>query len=292
MAKIKMKYRDFELEIEGDEAFVEGKIKDFPSVLDKVINNRENIQQNIMIQEKNTPVMQSQLEYKTKQKNINEFLKEKNFTKDVDLVLGIAYYLKQYNNQEEFTSKNVKEILKKAKYPSEKNFADLLNKNIKKGYIEETDNKIDGFKSLTIIEPGIVYIENYVSKPEGKKVVKRSKRSSGKLSECEKNIIESITKLDNYNEEDIEKIKTLKNQKQIVLGVLRLIDKTHQDFEFNSVILYEFIRKIGLNIEKNTISARLSEFKSFYDQTENKMFKLSNYGRHQIEIVLSNKNQV
>lgn len=107
-----------------------------------------------------------------------------------------------------------------------------------------------------------------------------------------KEIRKAITKLDNYNEEDIEKIKTLKNQKRIVLGVLRLIDKTHQDFEFNSIILYEFIRKIGLNIEKNTISARLSEFKSFYDQTENKMFKLSNYGRHQIEIVLSNKNQV
>lgn len=148
MAKIKMKYGDFELEIEGEETFVEAKIKDFPSVLHKIINNSENNQNNI-IQEPNSTATLSQLEYKTeKQKNLNEFLKEKNFSKDVDLVLGLAYYLTQYNNKEEFTSKDVKELLKKAKYPSNKNIKNLLNNNIKKGYIEETDNKIGGFKSL------------------------------------------------------------------------------------------------------------------------------------------------
>ena len=287
MAKIKMKYRDFELEIEGEETFVEGKIRDFPSVLDKIINNSENNQNN-MIQEPNTTAILSQLEYKTeKQKNLNEFLKEKNFFKDVDLVLGLAYYLTQYNNKEEFTSKNIKELFKKAKYPSDKNITNLLNNNIKKGYIEETGNKIDGFKSLIIIEPGIDYIENYVSKHEGKNITKRSAGNRNKLSEKEKNIIESICKLDNYDIEDIEKIKILKNQKQIVFGVIMLIDKIHHDFEFNSVILYEFIRKIGLNVNRNNISARLSESKSFYDKSGNKLLKLSNYGRGQIEKILS-----
>lgn len=287
MAKIKMKYRDFELEIEGEETFVESKIKDFPSVLDKIINNGENNQNN-MLPEPNTTATLSQLEYKTeKQKNLNEFLKEKNFSKDVDLVLGLAYYLIQYNNKEEFTSKDIKELLKKAKYPSNKNITDLLNNNIKKGYIEETGNKIDGFKSLIIIEPGIVYIENYVSKHEGKNITKRSADNRSKLSENEKNIIDFICKLDNYNIEDIEKIKTLKNQKQIVFGAIILIDKIHHDFEFNSVILYEFIRKIGLNVDRKNISARLSESKSFYDQSEDKLLKLSNYGRGQIEKILS-----
>lgn len=291
MAKIKMKYRDFELEIEGDETFVEGKIKDFPSVLDKIISNGETIQHN-MIEEQNTTAVQSQLEYKTiKQKNINEFLREKGFSKDVDLVLGVAYYLTQYSNKEEFTSKDIKETLQKAKYPSDKNFADLLNNNIKKGYIEETGNKIDGFKSLIIIEPGIVYIENFVSKPENKKTIKKSSGNSGKLSENEKNILESISKLDNYEIDDIEKIKALKNQKQIVFGTMMLIDKIHHDFEFNSAILYEFIRKIGLNIDRSNISARLSESRSFYDQCENRMLKLSNFGRKQIEKFLSNEKQ-
>lgn len=107
------------------------------------------------------------------------------------------------------------------------------------------------------------------------------------MSENEKNIIESICKLENYDIKDIEKIKTLKNQKQIVFGVIMLIDKIQHDFRFNSVILYEFIRKIGLNVDRNNISARLSESKSFYDQSENKLLKLSNYGRGQIEKILS-----
>lgn len=291
MAKIKMKYRDFELEIEGDETFVEGKIKDFPSVLDKIISNGENIQHN-MIEEQNNTSVQSQLEYKTvRQKNINEFLREKNFSKDVDLVLGVAYYLNQYDGKEEFTTRDIKEQLKKAKYSSDKNITALINNNIQKGYIEETGNKTDGFKNMIVIDAGIRYIESYVTKTESKKTVKKSSSNSGKLSENEKTIVESISKLDDYDIEDIEKIKTLKNQKQIVFGAMMLIDKIHHDFEFNSAILYEFIRKIGLNVDRSNISARLSESRSFYDQCENRMLKLSNYGRMQIEKFLSNEKQ-
>ena len=291
MAKIKMKYRDFELEIEGDETFVEGKIKDFPSVLDKIISNGETIKHN-MIEEQNTTAVQSQLEYKKiTQKNINEFLREKNFSKDVDLVLGVAYYLNQYDGKEEFTTRDIKELLKKAKYSSDKNITALINNNIQKGYIEETGNKTDGFKNMIVIDAGIRCIESYVPKTENKKTVKKSSSNSGKLSENEKSIVESISKLDDYNIDDIEKIKTLKNQKQIVFGAVMLIDKIHQDFEFNSAILYEFIRKIGLNVDRNNISARLSESRSFYDQCENRMLKLSNYGRTQIEKLLSNEKQ-
>ena len=291
MAKIKMKYRDFELEIEGDETFVEGKIKDFPSVLDKIISNGEPIKHN-MIEEHNTTAVQSQLEYKKIiQKNINEFLREKNFSKDVDLVLGVAYYLNQYDGKEEFTTRDIKELLKKAKYSSDKNITALINNNIQKGHIEETGNKTDGFKNMIVIDAGIRYIESYVPKTESKKTVKKSSSNSGKLSENEKSIVESISKLDDYDIEDIEKIKTLKNQKQIVFGAMMLIDKIHHDFEFNSAILYEFIRKIGLNVDRNNISARLSESRSFYDQCENRMLKLSNYGRTQIEKLLSNEKQ-
>ena len=36
MAKIKIKYHDFEMEVEGSEEFVDGKSKDFPTILDKL----------------------------------------------------------------------------------------------------------------------------------------------------------------------------------------------------------------------------------------------------------------
>lgn len=41
MAKIKMKYKEFELEIEGDESFIDSKVNDFPGILEKVVSNKD-----------------------------------------------------------------------------------------------------------------------------------------------------------------------------------------------------------------------------------------------------------
>lgn len=288
MAKIKMKYRDFELEIEGEEAFVESKIKDFPSVLDKVIQNNSPV----YIEENKNKSLQITHNDIGEYKSVNSFLNEKNFDKDVDLILGCAYYICRYEGKQEFTSNDIKILLKKAKQSSNKNIAALLNNNISKGFVEETGGKIDGYKAMVLINDGLDYIENYIPKAEGKRIKKKtSSAGKSKISDAEKNIISLISQLDRYNSEDINKIKDLKNQKQIILNCIYLLNKTDGGLAFSANVLYELIRKIGLNIERATIAARISETKSYYDKAEDNLLKLSNYGKEEIEKFLSKKQQ-
>lgn len=280
MAKIKMKYHDFELEVEGEESFVENKIRDIPSVLDRLLLTNNNV----YINDSSTKESPKSLNISkaSERQSLNSFVKEKGFCNDMDLVLGVVYYLEIYDGKEYFTSKDIKECLKKGKFSSNMNIADIINKNIRKGYLEEQSEKQEGFKSFIMLNDGKDYIENYSPKrdtSQSKKVTNKIK----KLTEKEEKIVNTIKKLDNYNVEDLSKLKELKNQKQIVMGSIYIIDKFNTGILFNSSILYEFIRFLGLNVTKPNISARMSEISSCFDKQEGGFLKLSNYGKVEIK---------
>ena len=108
----------------------------------------------------------------------------------------------------------------------------------------------EGFKSFILLNDGKDYIENYIPKRDTSQAKKTPSRTN-KLTECEELILKNIKKLDNYNVDDLSKLKGLKNQKQIVMSSIYLIDKVNNGVLFNSSILFEFIRFIGLNIDNS-----------------------------------------
>lgn len=290
MAKIKMKYHDFELEIEGEESFVENKIKDFPGILDKLLSSDNKFYiENTKLTE--FPKLIEGPNF-VANKSIGGFLREKNFTSDTDLIIGVIYFLYTYENMEMVTSKDIKECLRKAKQSSSMNIQSFINSNIRKGFVEECEDKKDGLKAISLLDDGIKYIEGYEPKTDANKTKKKNGAIKiRKLSEDEDKIVKAIKNLDIYDIGELDDLKTLKNQKQIVMGSILLIDKYNEDFLFNSTILYEFIRHIGLNVSRANISSRISEMNSYFDKQDNGLLKLSNYGKNQMERVLRQKQE-
>ena len=183
MAKIKMKYKEFELEIDGDESFIDSKVNDLTSILDKVVAN-----------------CNDRLDYQ----------------------------------------------------------------------------QVESVNQLT-------YTENNGVK-KNKKV---SVNPSVNLNDVEKEIVAEISHLDRYEPDAINKIKELTKQKEIVAGAILLLFNVDNNVLFNANILYNFIRKIGLCIERQIISARMSDMKSYFDKQDNHLYSLSNYGKGEIEKMLN-----
>ena len=219
------------------------------------------------------------------------FLKDKGFKTDTDLVLGIAYYICKFEGKENFTSNDIKEALKKSKKPSKMNIPDKINKNIAKGFFEETGEKIESLKLIRLLDMGEDFVENYKSDEVPASVKKNIKAKAKPLTEIEIQIIDKIKRLDNYNAEDINNLKQIKLQKHMVFGAIQLISKTYLDCLFNTSIIYEFLRFLGLNVEKKTISARISEVKNFFDKdNDSGLLRLSNYGRVEIDKILAKED--
>lgn len=79
-----------------------------------------------------------------KKLSVKEFLISKKPKTDIDKTLIIGYYLENSDNCLPFNAKDIENGFRNAKETSPKNVNDVINKNIRKGFMMEAKEKKDG----------------------------------------------------------------------------------------------------------------------------------------------------
>lgn len=97
-----------------------------------------------------------------KRMSLREFMNSLSMSSDVQRALAIGFYLEQHEQMGSFNAQDIKRGFSLAKEPSPKNINDTINKNIRKGYFMETDERKDGTKAWTLTNSGIESINEEV----------------------------------------------------------------------------------------------------------------------------------
>lgn len=103
---------------------------------------------------------------KTRGLSINEFLKEKEAIKTIDIVLAIAAYHERFNDANSFGANDLFNLIRKAKRKQPANINDLINKNLSKGYFEEDNVGDDGKKRWYVTNSGMAVVDNNFNRNE------------------------------------------------------------------------------------------------------------------------------
>lgn len=108
--------------------------------------------------------------------SLASLLDEKKFSTDVELVMGVAYYLSRVKVVDPFTGRDVENALNDAKQLVPKNVSQCIASNIHKGFLRECSEKRDGLKTYSVLEKGITWCKSYAPKEaEQKRKANRSK---------------------------------------------------------------------------------------------------------------------
>lgn len=88
-----------------------------------------------------------------KPSSLNEVLKQKSPTSDVQRLLVVGHFL-QHQGMESFNLNDLTAAFARAKIAAPTNPNDAVNKNIRKGFIEEVPGKKDGLKAWHLTRSG------------------------------------------------------------------------------------------------------------------------------------------
>lgn len=95
-----------------------------------------------------------------KQQSLREFLNEKSPATANDRGLSIAYYMETIKQFECFNAEDIKTGFREARIPVPKNPNDIINKNIAKGNIMDTEQRKDGKKAWVLTITGMQKVKN------------------------------------------------------------------------------------------------------------------------------------
>jgi len=94
-----------------------------------------------------------------KKLSLREFVLSKKPNTEAQVGLLIGYYLEHFEGKTSFTAKDISDGFRLAKEPVPANVSDIIFKNAKKAFIDETKEKTGGIKSWTLTNSGIQEIE-------------------------------------------------------------------------------------------------------------------------------------
>ena len=143
-----------ELEVSGPKDFVEKKIAEFVELnKDETFPKTSHAQLSVSRRDTKTTTG-------TKQISAAQFFKKVKARSAVDRVLAAGYYLEVLCNMESFTASEIRDtIQKKAKTQPPTNPSDLINNNIKKGYMMSAGDK-DGKMAFVLTSDGEEFIKS------------------------------------------------------------------------------------------------------------------------------------
>ena len=240
--KVRIKMGPIEFEAEGDSDLIERERSQFFSLLPQailavspvvstpslVVENSEtetfsSETENTLLLEKNANVYTS----------IASFLNDKKFSTDVELVMGVGYYIECIEKNGIFTSKDVENKLIEARKAKPKNISQMLTQNIKKGYLRECADKKDNLKAYSVLDEGIKWCESYVAPTtDSKKKTTRAKHNGNPESPLLAFSLDELN-LDNYC--DISQISKF-NEQMIVVMYIYTKEKDIEYFSFNDIV--------------------------------------------------------
>jgi len=95
-----------------------------------------------------------------KKVSIKEFLLTKKPNSYAKKVLGVGYYLENYEGYTCFNIKDLESWFRSAKEPLPKNMNDTVNGNISQGYIMEAGSEKDNITAWVLTKTGEDYVES------------------------------------------------------------------------------------------------------------------------------------
>ncbi len=100
----------------------------------------------------------------TKKLSIREIFISKKPKTDVDKTLLVGYYLEIFQDYTSFNSSDIEVDFRSAKEPPPVNINDVVNKNIRKGFIMSAEEKKDNKQAWVLTNLGIQYVDNDLKK--------------------------------------------------------------------------------------------------------------------------------
>ena len=110
----------------------------------------------------------------TSQGNLSEFFSEKGPKSHPDITLTFAYYF-HYKGDGDFNVEDIIQAYKKVLVPPPKNPTDIINQNIRKGFLNKQDKQKDSKQAYHITKYGIEFIDNNFSGKSKAVYVKKKK---------------------------------------------------------------------------------------------------------------------
>jgi hypothetical protein len=214
--RLKIKCGDFELELEGDREYVENQSKDIPTILSMLPTIqpiRKSTEATTLL-----PVARgATILEDAKSVSIGEFLALKKFSSDVDIVLGVGYYLENYLNMEAYNSDDIKNQCRNGKCTPPKNISKGFTGNINKGFMMQAVEKKDGQLAYQVTNLGIEYVQNYESSV---KKARKQKRAPTKSDDTDLKILDiPIDELNLNKYPDICKLERTEERGLLLLQI-------------------------------------------------------------------------
>lgn len=92
--------------------------------------------------------------------SLKEFILTKKPTGDAQKTLAVGYFLEGYEDFSSFNVKDLEDCFRIAKEKVPKNINDVVNKNIRKGFMMESKEEKDGKKTWVLTASGERFVEN------------------------------------------------------------------------------------------------------------------------------------
>ena len=166
--------------------------------------------------------------------SIAAFLNDKKFATDVELVMGVGYYIECIEKAGFFTSKDVENKLTEARKGKPGNISQMLTQNIKKGYLRECLAKKDNLKAYSILGDGINWCEGYTASET--EVKKKTTRSKPQKSVTESPLLSiSLEELHLEKYCDVSKLSKF-NEQMLVVMLIYIKEKQVEYFSFNDIV--------------------------------------------------------
>ena len=222
--RIKFKIGMIEFEAEGSTEAVEKQREAFENMLlskaGEVISNTGSIYiptQTLGISNAATVPVLDEGAHSYENLSVNEFLKSKNFSSQIDIAIGLIYYNEKYKDVADVNSDELKSYFKSAKIQLPKNASDIINKLVGKSFIMESDEK--GRYKLT--RNGENFVESYVPKNTKEKKT-GTKKTHKKIESTFANITADSLNLQSYPE--VKNFKDFKDQMMLALYIVSIED--------------------------------------------------------------------
>lgn len=240
--KVRIKMGPIEFEAEGDSDLIERERSQFFSLLPQAILAVSPVVSTPSLVVESTGIDTLSLEAENtllpeekvrEYSSIASFLNDKKFSTDVELIMGVGYYIECIEKNGVFTSKDVENKLIEARKAKPGNISQMLTQNIKKGYLRECADKKDNLKAYSILDEGIKWCESYVAPTtDSKKKTTRVKHGGIPESPLLAVSLDELN-LDNYC--DISKISKF-NEQMIVVMYIYTKEKNVEYFSFNDIV--------------------------------------------------------
>ncbi|MEC1451553.1 hypothetical protein P9D59_08450 [Bacillus haynesii] len=166
-----------------------------------------------------------------KYESIVLFLREKSFVNDVDLVMGVSYYIDYIENNGPFTAKDIENKLAEARQSKPTNISHFINLNIKKGFIIESPERKEGKKAYSVSSVGIEWCESFTQQSE-----KKIKKKTTKTKQQNPTVPSALLNisLDELNLEKYCEISSLDSLDEQILVIIQIYSK-EKNIEYFSV---------------------------------------------------------